>query len=517
MYTIIISQATGGYMSRYKYSDDSLALHTDLYEINMMLTHWMKGNAEKHAVFEMYYRNNPFGMGYTIFSGLERLIDYIDNLKFTDSDIAYLRDSQHYPEEFLEFLSDWRFRGTIRAFKEGEVAFANEPLIQVEGPIMDCQLIETALLNIINFQTLIATKASQIKTVAKDDSVLEFGSRRAQEVDAAIWGARATYIGGCDATSNVLAGKLFDIPIAGTHAHALIQAYRDEYAAFEAYAQTHKDCVFLVDTYNTLESGVPNAIRVAKKYKDKINFIGVRLDSGDLSYLSKRVRQQLDEAGFTEAKIFASNDLNADTILNLKMQGAKIDVWGVGTKLITAYDQAALGGVYKLVSVEGNDGKMHRTLKLTGNADKISTPGKKQVYRIHSQNGTKPEGDYIVLYDEDISNENELFMFHPQHPYINKTVKDFTSRALLHDVFVEGELVYDLPTLDEIKAYAEESLSDFYEEYKRILNPEKYPVDLSQKLYDMKMDAIKRFRELSQRPESRQVFDSGDADDFKGE
>src|SRR5699024_858391 len=247
------------------------------------------------------------------------------------------------------------------------------------------------------------------------------------------------------------------------------------------------------------------------------NFIGVRLDSGDLSYLSKRVRQQLDEAGFTEAKIFASNDLNADTILNLKMQGAKIDVWGVGTKLITAYDQAALGGVYKLVSVEGNDGKMHRTLKLTGNAEKISTPGKKQVYRIHSQNGAKPEGDYIVLYDEDISNENELFMFHPQHPYINKTVKDFTSRALLHDIFVEGELVYELPTLDEIKAYSEESLSDFYEEYKRILNPEKYPVDLSQKLYDMKMDAIKRFRELSQRPESRQVFDSGDEDDFKGE
>lgn len=302
-------------MTTNKYLNDSLALHTDLYEINMMFTYWKKGNGDKKAVFEMYYRKNPFGMGYTIFSGLERLIDYIENLHFTDSDIEYLRDSQGYPEEFLEFLSNWKFRGTIRAYKEGEVAFANEPLIQVEGPIIDCQLIETALLNVVNFQTLIATKAAQIKTVAKDDSVLEFGSRRAQEIDASIWGARATYIGGCDATSNVLAGKLFGIPVAGTHAHSLIQAYRDEYAAFKAYADTHKDCVFLVDTYNTLESGVPNAIKVAKEYGDKINFVGVRLDSGDLSYLSKHVRKQLDEAGFTEAKIFASNDLDTSSTL----------------------------------------------------------------------------------------------------------------------------------------------------------------------------------------------------------
>lgn len=500
-------------MSNKSYTNDSLALHTDLYEINMMLTHWKKGNADKKAVFEMYYRDNPFGMGYTIFTGLKRLIDYIQNLSFSESDIEYLRDSQGYPEDFLEYLANWKFSGTIRAYKEGEVAFANEPLIQVEGPIMDCQLIETALLNIVNFQTLIATKAAQIKTVAREDSVLEFGSRRGQEIDASIWGARATYIGGCDATSNVLAGKLFGIPIAGTHAHALIQAYRDEYEAFKAYADTHKDCVFLVDTYNTLESGVPNAIRVAKEYGDKINFIGVRLDSGDLSYFSKHVRKQLDEAGFTDAKIFASNDLDTDTILNLKMQGAKIDVWGVGTKLITAYEQAALGGVYKLVSVEGNDGKMHRTLKLTGDAAKISTPSKKQVYRIHSHNGTKPEGDYIATHDENIHESDELFMFHPQHPYINKTVKNFTSRPLLHDIFVDGELVYDQPTLDEIKAYSEQSLSEFYEEYKRVLNPEKYPVDLSQKLYDLKMDAIKNFRAMAENKESKILFDDTEGDD----
>lgn len=491
----------------YKYQDDSLALHTDLYEINMMLTHWKNNNHNRKAVFEMYYRTNPFGMGYTIFTGLEKLVNYINNLTFTESDIQYLRNHHEYPDDFLQFLKKWRFKGSIRSFKEGEVAFANEPLIQVEGPIIDCLLIETALLNIINFQTLVATKAAKIKTVAKEDSVLEFGARRAQEMDAAIWGARATYIGGAEATSNVRAAKLFGMPASGTHAHSLIQAYRDEYEAFKAYAKTHKNSVFLVDTYNTLESGVPNAIRVAKELKDETNFVGVRLDSGDLSYLSKRVRQQLDEAGFTNAKIIASNDLDAETILNLKMQGAKIDTWGVGTKMITAYDQPALGGVYKLVYIEGNDGEMHRTLKLTGDANKISTPGKKQVWRIRSQKGTKPEGDYVTLFEEEDPGQNdELFMFHPQHPYINKTVKDFEARPLLIDIFKDGELVYDLPKLEDIKAYTTYCLSEQYEEYKRILNPEPYPVDLSQKLYDSKMDAIKKFRRMAKSSESQKVF-----------
>jgi len=489
-----------------KYADDSLALHTDLYEINMVLTHWNKGKENKRAVFEMYYRKNPFGIGYTVFAGLERLIDYINNLTFTESDIEYLRDTQAYPEEFLSYLKNWEFTGSIRSFKEGEMAFANEPLIQVEGSIVDCTLIETALLNIVNFQTLIATKTSKIKTVAGEDSILEFGARRAQEMDASIWGARATYIGGADSTSNTRAAKKFGIPASGTHSHALVQAYRDEYEAFRAYAETHKNCVFLVDTYNTLDSGVPTAIQVAKEMGDKINFLGVRLDSGDLSYLSKRVRQQLDEAGFENAKIFASNDLDAETILNLKMQGAKIDVWGVGTKMITAYDQPALGGVYKIVMVEGNDGKMHRTLKLTGDAAKISTPGKKQVWRILSENNTKPEGDYVTLIDENPQEKDELFMFHPDYTYINKTVEDFTARPLLHDIFVDGELVYDQPEIDEIKEYAKECLDEQYEEYKRVLNPEPYPVDLSQKLYDSKMDAIQRFRRLATTHKSRKVF-----------
>lgn len=480
-----------------RYADDSLALHTDLYEINMAYTYWKQGIADDNAVFEVYYRENPFGMGYTIYAGLERVVNYIQNLSFSDSDIEYLREELNFEEDFLEYLKNWSFRGTIRSMLEGEVAFANEPLMQVEGPILDCQIIETALLNIINFQTLIATKASKIKTAAQGDLVMEFGARRAQEMDASIWGARAAYIGGADSTSNTRAAKLFGMPASGTHAHALVQAYRDEYKAFKAYAETHRDCVFLIDTYNSIESGVPNAIRVADEMGDKINFVGVRLDSGDLSYQSKRVRELLDKAGYTNAKIFASNDLDADTILSLKMQNAKIDVWGVGTKLITAFDQPALGAVYKIVSVEGEEGDMHHTLKLTANAEKISTPGKKQVWRIRSHNDTKPEGDLITLDHERPDELDELFMFHPQYTYINKTVRDFIARPLLHDIFVEGELVYELPELDEIKAYTKEKLSEQYEEHRRILNPEQYPVDLSQELYDAKVETINLFRKFS--------------------
>lgn len=480
-----------------RYEDDSLALHTDLYEINMAYTYWKKGFADNNAVFEVYYRENPFGMGYTIFAGLERIVKYIENLTFTDSDIAYLKDTFNYEQEFLEYLQKWTFRGTIRAMREGELAFANEPLVQVEGPILDCQIIETVLLNVINYQTLIATKASKVKAAAQGDIVMEFGARRAQEMDAAVWGARAAYIGGVESTSNTRAAKLFDIPASGTHAHALVQAYRNEYEAFKAYAETHKDCVFLVDTYHSIEIGVPNAIRVADEMGDKINFVGVRLDSGDLSYQSKRVRELLDSAGYPDAKIFASNDLDSDTILSLKMQGAKIDVWGVGTKLITAYDQPALGAVYKIVSIEGKDGSMQPTLKLTANAEKITTPGKKQVWRIRSNNGTKPEGDLIALEHERPDLEAELFMFHPQYTYINKTVRDFEARPVLIDIFDEGELVYELPELNDIREYANIQLMSQYEEHRRILNPEQYPVDLSQELYDLKVETIEEVRNFT--------------------
>lgn len=476
------------------YPDDSLTLHTDLYQINMMQTYWELGRADLHAVFECYFREMPFNHGYAVFAGLERLVNYLENLTFNDSDIAYLRGLEVYPEGFLEYLQNFEFKATVRSAREGELVFANEPLIQVEGPLAHCQLVETALLNMVNFQTLIATKAARIKSVIGEDPLLEFGTRRAQELDAAVWGTRAAYIGGADATSNVRAGKIFGIPASGTHAHSLVQSYGNDYEAFMAYAKTHKDCVFLVDTYDTLKSGVPSAIRVAKELGDKINFQGVRIDSGDMAYISKRVREQLDAAGFTEAKIYASNDLDEATILNLKMQKAKIDVWGVGTKLITAYDQPALGAVFKLVSIEDDEGKMMDTIKLSSNAEKVTTPGKKQVWRITRNFDGKSEGDYVTLWDEDPREEEAIFMFHPVHTFINKTVRDFTARPVLQDIFIEGKRVYELPVLNEIKEYTKENLDSLWEEYKRDLNPQKYPVDLSTECWNHKMAIMERMK-----------------------
>lgn len=471
------------------YSDDSLVLHTDAYQINMIYTYWKQGIDQKPVVFEAYFRRMPFNNGYVIFSGLERIVKILNQLKFTDDDIDYLQSLDLYDTEFLTYLKNWHLTATIRSAYEGEVMFNNEPLLQVEGPLVDAQLLETLLLNIINFQTLIATKAARIASVTNGDPLLEFGTRRAQELDAALWGTRAAFIGGFDATSNVRAGKLFNIPISGTHAHALVQAYHNDYDAFHAYAATHKNVVFLVDTFDTLKSGVPNAIKVAREFGDKINFQGVRIDSGDMAYLSKKVRVMLDEAGFTNAKIYASNDLDENTILNLKIQGAKIDVWGIGTKLITAYDQPALGAVYKMVSIDGDD-----TIKLSNNVEKISTPGKKQVWRITDSKDGKSEGDYLTFDDENPSQLETLHMFDPNHPVISKNIKNFDAQPMLHDIFVEGDLIYDLPDITTIKSYAKHSLNDLWDEYKRILNPETYPVDLSQKLYDAKMNLIHDIR-----------------------
>ncbi|WP_159547851.1 nicotinate phosphoribosyltransferase [Streptococcus halichoeri] len=475
------------------YNDDSLTLHTDLYQLNMMQVYFDQGIHEKKAVFELYFRKEPFDNGYAVFAGLQRIVTYLQNLRFTESDLAYLQDLG-YKADFLAYLREFKLALTVRSAKEGDLVFANEPIVQVEGPLGQCQLVETALLNIVNFQTLIATKAARIRSVIDDEPLLEFGTRRAQELDAAIWGTRAAVIGGADATSNVRAGKLFDIPVSGTHAHSLVQTYGNDYQAFKAYAHTHKDCVFLVDTYDTLRVGVPTAIRVAKELGDSINFLGVRLDSGDLAYLSKKVRQQLDEAGFPEAKIYASNDLDEMTILNLKMQKAKIDVWGVGTKLITAYNQPALGAVYKLVSIEQEDGSMRDTIKLSNNAEKVSTPGKKQVWRITSRQKGKSEGDYITFTDTDVTQLDELEMFHPTYTYINKTIRDFDAVPLLVDIFDQGQLVYDLPSLQEIKTYARQEFDKLWDEYKRILNPQDYPVDLALDVWQNKMTLIDKIR-----------------------
>lgn len=481
------------------YMDDSLTLHTDLYQINMAETYWEDNIHDRKAVFDVYFRKNPFGNGYAVFAGLERVIEYIEQFRFTESDIAYLRDELHYKDDFVHFLRSLSFTGTIKSMQEGELVFGNEPLMRIEAPLAQAQLIETAILNIINYQTLIATKATRIKEVIGNDTAMEFGTRRAQEMDAAIWGTRAAFIGGFSATSNVRAGKKFGIPVAGTHAHSLVQAYQDEYTAFHKYARRHRNCVFLVDTYDTLKSGVPTAIKVAKELGDKINFIGIRIDSGDIAYLSKEARKMLDEAGFHQAKIFASNDLDEYTIMHLKGQGAKIDSWGIGTKLITAYDQAALGAVYKLVSIEDENGQMIDTIKISGNPEKVTTPGLKKVYRIINRENQKSEGDYITLEEENPQDEETLKMFHPVHTYLKKYVTNFEARELHKDIFVNGKLVYELPSLVQIQEFVKDNLNLLWEEYRRSLNPAEYPVDLSQKCWANKMQHIQNVKEKVKR------------------
>ncbi|USK61520.1 nicotinate phosphoribosyltransferase [Peribacillus asahii] len=472
-----------------KYTDDSYTLHTDLYQINMVQSYWEDNIHNRKAVFEVYFRKLPFKSGYAIFAGLEKIVHFLEHFSFTESDIDYLRTLE-YDEAFLTYLSELRFSGNLRCMKEGELVFANEPMLRVEAPLGEAQLIETALLNIVNYHTLIATKASRIKQVLGDEPALEFGSRRAQEMDAAIWGARAAYIAGFDSTSNVRAGKLFGIPVSGTHAHSMIQAYKDEYTAFHKYAKTHRDCVFLVDTYDTLRSGIPNAIRVAKELGDQINFIGIRLDSGDLAYLSKEARKMLDEAGFPEAKIVASNDLDEYTIINLKQQGACIDVWGIGTKLITAYDQPALGAVYKMVAMEEEHGELVDTMKISSNPEKVSTPGLKRIYRIINKINHHAEGDYLTMEDEKPQEEEKLKMFHPVHTFLSKFVTDFDAVDLHEDIYEDGILVYELPAIEDIKAFCKQNLQVLWPEYLRALNPEEYPVDLSQKCWDNKMRNI---------------------------
>ncbi|WP_142828418.1 nicotinate phosphoribosyltransferase [Planococcus soli] len=477
------------------YADDSLALHTDLYQINMSEAYWADGMHERKAVFELFFRKLPFGNGYALFAGLERVLDYLKNFKFTDSDLEYLQEELGYKQDFLDYLRTIRFTGNVYSVMEGELVFQNEALIRVEAPLVEAQLIETALLNIVNYQTLIATKASRIKQIVKNERVMEFGTRRAQEMDAAIWGTRAAYIGGLEATSNARAGKKFGIPVAGTHAHSMVQAYKDEYEAFHAYAKRHKDCVFLVDTYDTLKSGLPIAIKVAQELGDQINFHGIRLDSGDIAFLSKEARKMLDAAGFADAEVVVSNDLDEYTILNLKAQGARVDSWGIGTKLITAYDQPALGAVYKLVAIENENGEMEDTIKISGNAEKVTTPGLKSVYRIIDRENGKSEGDYIAMHDEDPASEERLKMFHPVHTFVSKFVTNFEAVNIHHKVIEDGQVVYENPSLPEMQAYARKNMDLLWDEYKRSLNPEEYPVDLSQKCWDNKMKNIQEVRQ----------------------
>ena len=477
-----------------KYLGD--ALHTDLYQINMGYAYFKDGIHERKSYFDVYFRKIPFGGGYAVFAGLAKIIDYVNSFKFTESDIDFLRQLG-YEEDYLNYLSDMKFTGDIRAVKEGEIVFGNEPLIRIEAPLIQAQIMETAILNIVNYQILIATKAARIKHLCPDEVCMEFGTRRAHEFDAAIWGTRASIIGGFNATSNVKAAKLFDITCSGTHAHSFVQAYEDEKTAFKKYAAAHKDCYFLVDTYDTLRSGIPTAIEVANELKDEISFLGIRLDSGDIAYLSKEARKMLDAAGYPDAKIVASNDLDEDTITHLKQQGAKIDAWGVGTKLITAYDNPALGAVYKLACLEDDNGNMVDRLKVSENPAKLTIPGIKRVYRIINKDTGMAAGDYIALENEDVSAEASIKLFHPTHTYLEKEVKNFEIRDLHTDIFINGEQVYDVPTVHESAQYFKENKELLWNEYLRLLNPEFYPVDLSVTCWNNRNAILKRVTKKS--------------------
>jgi nicotinate phosphoribosyltransferase len=475
----------------------NLTLHTDKYQINMMYAHWRNGTFRDRAVFEGYFRKLPFGNGYAVFAGLERIIQYIEELKFDEAMLQYLQDQEEqYEAGFLEELRQFKFTGDLYAVEEGTLVFANEPLIRVEARVFEAQLVETAILNFMNFQTLIATKASRIKQVAMDDILLEFGTRRAQEADAAIWGARATYIAGFDATSNMRAGMLFGIPTKGTHAHSWVQGHETEEEAFMNYAKALPDQVtLLVDTYDTLKSGVPNAIKVGKLLEQQGKKMqAIRLDSGDLAYLSKMARQMLDDAGLRDVQIVASNDLDENIMLNLKAEGAQIDIWGVGTKLITGGDQPALGGVYKLVARE-QDGVYIPVIKISGNPEKVSVPGRKQVYRILNKQTGRAEADYITLLGEkEIEQGQRIKLFDPVHPYIYKFIEDYEAVPLLKPIFLDGTQVYEKPLLKQIRQYHQDQLKLFWPEYLRKLNPENYPVDLSVEAWELRMNLIRKYK-----------------------
>ncbi len=469
----------------------NLTMMTDLYQLTMM-NGYLKNNMQNNvAVFDLFFRPLLNNSVYAVMAGLEQAIEYIENLHFNEEDLEYLESLKIFDKEFIEYLRNFKFTGEVYAVEEGTPVFPREPLIRVKAPIMEAQLMETALLNIINHQTLIATKASKVVTAAAGGAVHEFGLRRAQGPDAGIYGARAAIIGGCAGTSNVLTGQLFDVAVSGTHAHSWVMSFPDELTAFRAYADMYPNgCLLLVDTYNTLKSGVPNAIQVFKELRAKGHEPrGIRLDSGDLAYLSKCARKMLDEAGFENAKIFASGDLDEQVIWDLKMQGACIDVYGVGTKLITSDDMPALGGVYKLAA-EIIDGEIIPKIKVSENPVKVTNPGYKQVYRLYSNKDNKAIADLITLDEEVIDESQPLTIFDPIHTWKKLTLEDYTAKPLLKPIFVDGKKVYNSPSLKEIQKYHFEQMDTFWDEYKRLSRPHVYKVDLSQKLYDLKQSLL---------------------------
>ena len=466
----------------------------------MMQGYFNAGN-DKTVVFDVFYRINPSGNGFAITAGLEQVIDYIKNLKFSDSDIEYLRSMNTFSNDFLNYLKDFKFTGDIYAIPEGTIVFPTEPLVRVKAPIMEAQIIEAALLNIINHQSLIATKAARVVWAAGGDPIMEFGLRRAQGPDAGTYGARAAIIGGCAGTSNVLTGKMFGVPILGTHAHSWVMSFPSEIEAFRHYAKTFPDaCTFLVDTYDTLRSGVPNAIKVFQEMKDagiELKNYGIRLDSGDLAYLSKKARKMLDEAGFTDAKITASSDLDEYLIMSLKLQGAKINNWGVGTKLITSDDCPSFGGVYKLAAESDENGNFIPKIKLSNNPSKVTNPGIKKVLRFYDKATGKIKADLICLDDEVYSEDKKVKLF--DHTAVWKKMVlhpgEYSIRELLVPVFINGECVYNSPCVTDIRAYCQKELNTLWDEHRRLANPHNVPVDLSDKLLDLKNKLIEEMSE----------------------
>ncbi|MGL5642853.1 MAG: nicotinate phosphoribosyltransferase [Paraclostridium sp.] len=464
----------------------NLTLLTDLYQLTMINGYFENNVHNDIVVFDMFFRKNACKGGYTIVCGIDQLVDYINNLNFSDSDLDYLRSLNLFSEKFLNFLRDFKFTGDIHAVHEGTIMFPNEPIIRIKAPLYQAQLIETAVLTIINFQSLIASKASRVCFAAQGDSVLEFGLRRAQGPDAGIYGARAAIIGGCSATANTLAGKMFDIPVIGTHAHSWVQKFDSELESFEAYAKIYPDkCLLLVDTYDVLNSGVPNAIKIFKDLRSKgFEPVGIRLDSGDLDYLSKECKKLLDAEGFDNIKITASNDLDEYSISELKSSGAPINSWGVGTKLITSSDSPSLGGVYKLVASYKN-GELEPKIKISEDPEKITNPGFKKVVRIYNSQG-KAEADLVMLEDEVLDTTKPLTVFHPVYSWKKKTFKNYTIRELLQPLFIKGECIYKHKSVLEIKEYTQNELNTLWREYRRILYPQTYKVDLSEKLWNLK-------------------------------
>ena len=473
----------------------NLTLLTDLYELTMMQGYF-KNNCNETVVFDMFYRSNPCGNGYAICAGLDQLIDYIKRLEFSDEDIAYLDSLHLFEDDFLEYLRGFHFSGDIYAIPEGTVIFPREPLVKVVAPIMEAQLVETALLTIINHQSLIATKTARVVYAADGGGVMEFGLRRAQGPDAGVYGARAAMIAGCIGTSNVLAGQLFDVPVKGTHAHSWIMSFPDEYTAFKKYSELYPNaCCLLVDTYDTLKSGVPNAIRVFTEMREagiELKNYGIRLDSGDLAYLTKRARQMLDEAGFSDAFISASSDLDEYLITSLKSQGCCIDSWGVGTNMITSKDCPAFGGVYKLAAVQDGDGNYIPKIKLSENIEKITNPGNKTVFRIYEKADHKIKADLICLADEVFDESRDLTIFDPLETWKRTKLKagTYELRELLVPVFRKGECVYTSPSVMELRDICSKELDTLWEEHRRLINPSQMYVDLSDKLYDIKKNLL---------------------------